>query len=52
VDQAAIVKQKTNRVAKHNEIRNRIEFPPIRFGPGPSVRHELSQSARKFHTAA
>src|SRR6266851_5552782 len=34
MDQAASVKQKTNNVAKLSTVRNRIEFPPTRFGPG------------------
>src|SRR5882672_8764727 len=48
VDQAAIVKQKRNSVARHSEVRNRIKFPPIRFGPGPWIRHELSHTVAKF----
>src|SRR6266850_394568 len=52
VDQAAIVKQNRNSVARHIEVRNRIEFPPIRFGPGPSVGHELRQKGRKFRIPA
>src|SRR6266581_8504077 len=34
VDQAAMVKQTRNRVARQSEVRNRIEFPPFRFLTG------------------
>jgi hypothetical protein len=45
MDQTATAKQNTNRVASETIVRNRIEFPPIRFRPGLALKgtHEAKR---------
>src|SRR5882762_4989642 len=48
VDQAAMVKQTRNRVARQSEVRNRIEFPPFQFDRGHSWGQEMNQNWKRL----